>query len=88
MNNLFKEGQIVRSTAGRDKDTFLVITEVSEKGVMVADGKQRPLEKPKLKNVKHIAKTETVLNEENYQTNRSIRHALNDFLRENIEKGV
>ena len=72
-------GTVVRSKAGRDGDSFLVVLEVLNGFVLVADGKQRLIERPKRKNVKHIAITELIVKEEQLQTNRSIRHVLSDF---------
>ena len=72
-------GQIVRSNAGKDKDTFLVVTEVCENGLRVCDGKDRPIERPKLKNLRHVSPTNSFLTEEQLSTNRSVRHGLRDF---------
>ena len=57
----------------------MIVLEIKEGMVLVADGKERPLDRPKLKNMKHISLTETQVSEEQMLTNRSIRHALNDF---------
>ena len=72
-------GLIVCSKAGRDCGCFMVVLEVKESGVLFADGKERPIERPKLKNLKHVTTTQITLPEEQMLTNRSIRHALNDF---------
>lgn len=80
-----KRGTVVRSKAGRDGDSFLVVLEVLNGLVLVVDGKQRPIERPKRKNVKHIAITEQTFTEEQLQTNRSIRHALSDFISHTCE---
>ena len=69
-------GQIVCSKAGRDKGYFMVVVKESEDAVFVADGKERPLERPKLKNPKHLCFTNTVLLEENFKTNKALRKAL------------
>lgn len=69
-------GQIVCSKRGRDKDKFLVIVEETEKTVCVCDGKERPLERPKCKNVKHISFTNTVLDKECFKTNKSLKKSL------------
>ena len=74
-----KRGTIVCSKAGRDCGNFMIVLEIKEGMVLVADGKERPIERPKLKNMKHISLTETQVSEEQMLTNRSIRHALNDF---------
>ena len=81
-------GQIVRSKSGRDANRFMIVVGFSDDMVLVADGKERPLEKPKRKNYKHIAITQTVLEKELYKTNRSLRHALMNYECKNIEKGV
>lgn len=39
-----KAGQIVRSIAGRDKNTFFVITYVQGSYAVICDGKHRPVE--------------------------------------------
>ncbi len=74
-----KRGQVVKSKAGKDKEAFLVVIEVNDKGVFVSDGKHRPLERPKLKNPKHIAPTERFLTEQQLSSNKAVRHGLNDF---------
>ena len=40
-----KVGQLVYSRAGRDRGKFLAVVDVTEKGVILADGKERPLER-------------------------------------------
>jgi ribosomal protein L14E/L6E/L27E len=82
-----ERGTVVRSKAGRDKGMFMAVISLDPKGVVLADGKERPLECPKLKNLKHISLTNTCLNEEQLKTNRSLRHALSDFRNELSDKG-
>ena len=72
-------GRIVCSKAGRDKDYFMVVVAEENGFAYVCDGKERPVLRPKKKNVKHISLTERRLADDQLQTNRSIRHALNDF---------
>ena len=69
-------GQIVCSKAGRDKGYFLVVVEERGGFVFVADGKERPLERPKLKSEKHLCFTNTVLMSEDFKTNKALRKAL------------
>ena len=69
-------GQIVCSRAGRDKGYFMVVVKESDGAFFVADGKERPLERPKLKNPKHLCFTNTVLLEENFKTNKALRKSL------------
>ncbi|MBR5234250.1 MAG: KOW domain-containing RNA-binding protein [Clostridia bacterium] len=55
------------------------MTEITDDGVYVCDGKERPVERPKKKNPLHLAKTRFVLSEENTATNRSLKKALKEI---------
>ena len=72
-------GNVVCSRAGRDKGKFMVVVGFSDEGILVADGKERPLERPKLKNPKHLQKTNSILVSNQYSTNKSLRQALRAF---------
>ena len=61
-------GQIVCSRAGRDKDKFLVVVGIDDGMLLGCDGRERPLERPKRKNVKHLRFTNTCLDENSYKT--------------------
>lgn len=74
-----KRGMVVCSLAGHDKRTFQAILDFDDKNVMVCDGKYRPLERPKKKNLVHIKPTNTVLSESDIRSNRSLRLALKSF---------
>ena len=74
-----KKGSVVISKAGRDKGYFLAVSEITDDGIYVCDGKERPVERPKKKNPLHLAKTRFVLTEEETATNRSLKRALNKF---------
>ena len=84
-----EKGRIVRSIAGRDKDLFLVVVGFDGDKICLSDGRERPLERPKQKNVKHLRLTASVLGEDQLKTNRSIKHALRDYASEcgNSHKG-
>ncbi len=69
-------GKIVCSKAGRDKGYFMVVLETKDGFVFVADGKERPLERPKRKNIKHLQFTNARLDENSYKTNKSLKKAL------------
>ncbi len=47
-------GNIVRSTAGRDKDHLYVVVTITPNRVMVADGVKRLVSAPKPKNCLHL----------------------------------
>lgn len=57
-------GQVVISTAGRDKGhKFVVLCIIDDQYVYISDGDTRKLEKPKKKKSKHLRKLSTVLQE-------------------------
>lgn len=70
-------GTVIISKAGRDKGKFMVVTEVMSKKAVVIDGKERPIERPKLKNIKHIAYTRYKISQYDMAANSRIRKALN-----------
>ena len=51
------KGSVVKALAGRDQDRLFVAVAVEDRCVFIADGKERKLEKPKRKNIKHISPT-------------------------------
>ena len=71
-----RKGSVVISKAGRDKGYFLAVVDITDEGIFVCDGKERPVERPKKKNPLHLAKTNIVLTEEETATNRSLKRAL------------
>ena len=74
-----KAGQIVKSTAGRDKNTFFVVTEVNGDYAVICDGKHRPLEKPKTKKLKHLSETACTADLSIVKTNKEFRRVLHRF---------
>ena len=72
---MLKQGSIVRSIAGRDKGKLLAVTAATDAYVLVCDGKERPLERPKRKNPRHIADTGFALTQK-AESNRALRKAL------------
>ncbi len=69
-------GKIVCSKAGRDKGYFMVIVRIEGDFLYVADGKERPLERPKRKNAKHLNITNTILANDSFKTNKHLKKAL------------
>ena len=72
-----KAGQVVLSLRGHDKGELLVVKDIANGKVLLCDGKSRKLEKPKAKNVKHVALTDVTLDEDSMATNRKLRKTLN-----------
>lgn len=83
---MFSKGQVVISTAGRDKNNLLVIVDEDSIFVYVCDGKERPLNNPKRKNPKHVTATEKMLTHGQMQSDRALRKALAASFAD-IEKG-
>jgi large subunit ribosomal protein L14e len=51
----FRPGQLVRSLAGRDKgEHYLVIKVLDPRQVLLANGRNRTLSRPKKKNIAHL----------------------------------
>lgn len=69
-------GRIVCSKAGRDQGRFLVVVGREGEYFLLADGKERPLERPKRKRKIHLGVTNTVLGETSLRSNRELRRAL------------
>ena len=69
-------GQIVCSKKGRDKGRFMAIVEESPLYAYVCDGGKRPLERPKKKNVKHLAYTNKILEADSLRSNKSLKKSL------------
>ena len=55
MQNVEK-GLIVRTISGHDKNEIFIVIDTTENFAYLTNGKNRPLDKPKRKNNKHIIK--------------------------------
>lgn len=73
-----KEGMVVKSKAGRDGGSFCVVLKLSDGFAFIADGKERKILKPKKKNVKHLARTNSFLSLDDV-TDKKLRLALRNF---------
>ncbi|MBQ7756820.1 MAG: KOW domain-containing RNA-binding protein [Oscillospiraceae bacterium] len=78
-------GSIVRARAGREKDRLMIVAQLHDGFVELCDGKERKLEKPKRKNIKHISPTHEVISME-MLTNKKLRKILSEFETRNSEK--
>ena len=72
-----ERGQVVLCLAGRDSGEYAVVVDSSESTVTVANGKSRPLERPKTKNLKHVKITAKRLIISEMASNRWLRRELN-----------
>ena len=74
-----ERGRIVRSAAGRDNGYYLAVVEVADSTIRLCDGKERPLTRPKSKNIKHILVTGGMLTDAQLATDRAIRRGLREY---------
>ena len=72
------KGSVVKSTAGRDQGSLFVATAVEDRFVFISDGKERKLEHPKRKNVKHISPTGSRI-DTNGLTNKKLKKLLSEL---------
>ena len=68
--------RVIRSAAGRDKDTLLAVVGEEDGCVLVADGRRRPLAGPKRKNPRHVVPTGISLPQEAVRSDKALRRAL------------
>ncbi len=55
MQGCWEPGQLVVSTAGRDKGNYyIILRRIDHRQVFVVDGRMRKVAKPKCKNCKHL----------------------------------
>ena len=70
-------GTVVISLAGRDKGYYLCVVGGESGCVLVCDGKERPLGRPKKKNPKHLRALELPPLTWELRGNKALRKALN-----------
>ena len=76
-----QKGSVVIAKAGRDKGRPFVVVELPDsRTVLTADGKRRPLERPKKRNIIHLQATATRI--DRITTNRQLRKDLREFSKE------
>ena len=72
-----ERGQVILSLAGRDSGEYAVVIDSTESTVTVANGKSRPMARPKMKNLKHVQVTAYRLNISEMASDRWLRRELN-----------
>ena len=73
---MLERGRVVISLAGRDKGKLLAVMQEEKNRVLICDGKERPVDRPKSKNIRHVEITQISLSETDIATNRALRKAL------------
>jgi len=71
------EGMIVKSIRGHDVGEHFIVVKKQGNYVYIADGKNRKLAKPKLKNKKHLIIADMQLIDIKTQTDKSVRRLIN-----------
>ena len=66
------------SLKGRDKGSFLMVAGSVGENLLLCDGKARPLNRPKLKNKKHVLVTPLKIEQETVTGNKTLRRLLNE----------
>ena len=70
---------VVKSLAGRDKGEWFAVIKTEGEYAFIANGKSRPLARPKRKKLRHLKPCKAVLLDENLATDRMLRCALKAF---------
>ncbi len=73
---MFERGAVIRSCAGRDKGKLLAVMQNNKSSVLVCDGKERPIDRPKSKNIRHVECINASITEAQMSTNKALRKAL------------
>ncbi len=72
-------GEIVYSLAGRDSEKYLVVVGEKDNFLLLCDGKERPIQRPKKKSARHLKFTGDCLEPNQFETNRSLIRALRAY---------
>ena len=71
-----ERGQVIICLAGRDTGEYAVVLDSTDATVTVANGKSRPIARPKVKNLKHVKVTAHRLNIDEMTSDRWLRQQL------------
>lgn len=78
-------GRVVISSAGHDSGRRMVVTGADGGFVFVADGKERKLDSPKKKNIKHVQATSELIPLEGL-TDKKLRQTLRALSRDTLQE--
>ena len=73
---MFERGKVVVSLTGRDKGKLLAVMREENGLVILCDGKERPIDRPKSKNIRHVESLGSSVTEAEMSTNRALKKAL------------
>ena len=72
-------GDVVKTTAGKDKDRYFCVVELKDSYCLLRDGKIHKLDNPKRKSYKHVQKTEYRVPSEALQVNKHLKKAIDSL---------
>lgn len=78
-------GRVVISSAGHDSGRRMLVTGADGGFVFVADGKERKLDSPKKKNIKHVRATSDMIELEG-MTDKRLRQTLRALSRDTLQE--
>ena len=79
MSMNYEAGQIVKSLAGHDKDSYYMIVRVEGNFIWAADGTRHKLEDPKKKNIRHVQLIKAYVPDEDRDKDVAIQHFLKSY---------
>ena len=72
-------GSIVKSVAGKDKDSYFCVVCLEDSYCFLRDGKIHKLEKPKRKKIKHVRISPYRVQSEALQVNKHLKKAIDSL---------
>lgn len=88
---MLSPGDIVISTAGREKDNCFVVVGLQDNFALICDGKNRKIDKPKKKKIKHLSSVighsefvSAKFDKGEAVTNREIKKELRSYAEHNL----
>lgn len=88
---MLSPGDIVIATAGREKDNCFVVVGVQDDFALICDGKNRKIDKPKKKKIKHLSSVighsefvSAKLDNGETVTNKEIKKELKSYAEHNL----
>lgn len=72
-------GDVVKTTAGKDKDSYFCVVELKDNYCLLRDGKIHKLDNPKRKSFKHVCKTPYRVQSEALQVNKHLKKAIDSL---------
>ena len=79
MSMNYETGQIVKSLAGHDRDSYYMIVRSEGRFIWVVDGSKRKLDNPKKKNTGHVQLVNVFVPDSDRDKDEAIQHFLKSY---------